>query len=125
MVSEGDEEVSLFVVQTGRARVLKMDPAGSVIELHDVTGGDVFTSGSSDNQDITINTGGLYMGRDLRTKFTTIKVNAGGRAEVYATDYVNANVKAGGRVMVYGDPEKMDQKTLFGGKIERANDDSR
>ena len=48
-------------------------------------------------------------------------VNAGGNASIYATNYVNANVKAGGRVFVYGDPLKMDEKTVFGGKIERVD----
>ncbi|NNL09275.1 MAG: DUF2807 domain-containing protein [Croceitalea sp.] len=84
-----------------------------------VTGGKVFTAGFTDNQDIVINTGGVYNGKTLKSKFTTISVNAGGTAELYATKYVKADVKAGGTVKVYGDPEKMDQKTVFGGKIER------
>ena len=84
-----------------------------------VTGGDIRTNGSSENQDIILNTGGIYEGKEFRTKFTTIKVNAGGNASVYAINYVNANVKAGGMVKVYGDPLKMDEKTIFGGKIIR------
>ena len=46
-------------------------------------------------------------------------MNAGGNASIYATNYVKADVKAGGTVKVYGDPEKMDEKTVYGGKIER------
>lgn len=84
-----------------------------------VSGGDVIASGSADNQDIIINTGGTYEGERLKTKFTTVSVNAGGEANIYATDYVKANVKAGGKVFVYGNPKKMDEKTVFGGKIER------
>lgn len=84
-----------------------------------VTGGKVKTSGFTDNQDIIINTGGLYSGSGFKSKFTTISVNAGGNAELYATKYVKADVKAGGVVKVFGDPEKMDEKTVFGGKIER------
>ncbi|MCR9226359.1 MAG: DUF2807 domain-containing protein [Flavobacteriaceae bacterium] len=86
-----------------------------------VSGGKVFAGGFSNNQDVIINTGGEYSGRNFKTKFTTISVNAGGNAEIYASDYVKANVKAGGEVLVYGDPKKMDEHTLFGGKIKRVN----
>jgi len=84
-----------------------------------VTGGKVATTGFTDNQDIIINTGGSYQGSQFKSKFTTISVNAGGNASLYATKYVKADVKAGGVVKVYGDPEKMDEKTVFGGKVER------
>jgi hypothetical protein len=84
-----------------------------------VTGGLVETNGSSDLQDVAINTGGVYEGKDFKTKFSTINVNAGSRAEIYASDYVKATVKAGGEVLVYGDPAKMEEKTVFGGKITR------
>lgn len=84
-----------------------------------VSGGEIFAAGFSNNQDVIINTGGAYIGKTFKTKFTTISVNAGGNAEIYATDYVKANVKAGGEILVYGDPKKMDENTVFGGKIKR------
>ncbi len=84
-----------------------------------VTGGVVKTAGTADLQDVVINTGGIYEGKELKTKFSTINVNAGSRAEIYASDYVKATVKAGGEVLVYGNPAKMDEKTVFGGKITR------
>lgn len=87
--------------------------------IKSVTGGVITASGSSDNQDVAINTGGIYEGKDFKTKFTTVNVNAGSRAEIYASDYVKATVKAGGEVQVYGDPSKMDEKTVFGGKVIR------
>lgn len=84
-----------------------------------VTGGIIKSSGTSDLQDVLINTGGIYEGKDLLTKFSTINVNAGSKAEIHATDYVKASVKAGGEVLVYGNPKKMDEKTVFGGIIKR------
>ena len=89
--------------------------------IKSVTGGIITATGSSDNQDVAINTGGIYEGRDYKTKFTTVNVNAGSTAQIHATDYVKATVKAGGEVKVYGDPAKMDEKTVFGGKIARIN----
>lgn len=87
--------------------------------IKSVTGGMITATGSSDNQDVAINTGGTYEGKEFKTKFTTVNVNAGSSAEIFATDYVKATVKAGGEVLVYGDPAKMDEKTVFGGKIKR------
>lgn len=84
-----------------------------------VTGGVIETSGTAKIQDISINTGGNYKGKTLKTSYTTITVNAGGKASIFAKDYVGASVKAGGRIQVFGNPEKMDKKTLFGGYIDR------
>lgn len=84
-----------------------------------VSGGIIKANGSSANQDVQINTGGEYLGKSFTTEFSTVNVNAGSRAEIYATNYVKATVKAGGQVLVFGDPAKMDEKTVFGGKITR------
>lgn len=84
-----------------------------------VTGGVITATGSSHNQDVAINTGGVYKGRDFRTKFSTVNVNAGSTAEIFASDYVKATVKAGGEVLVYGNPSKMEEKTVFGGRISK------
>lgn len=87
--------------------------------IRSVSGGVITTTGESDVQDVAINTGGSYLGKDFKTKFTTVNVNAGSSAEIFASDYVKATVKAGGEVLVFGDPAKMDEKTVFGGKVTR------
>ncbi|MFT5736381.1 MAG: hypothetical protein ACI9SG_000722 [Maribacter sp.] len=84
-----------------------------------VSGGVIKTTGMAQFQDIQINTGGVYEGKEFKTRFTTINVNAGSKAEVYASDYVKVNVKAGGEVLLYGNPAKVDEKTVFGGNIKR------
>ena len=84
-----------------------------------VTGGLITAEGSSKNQDVQINTGGIYKGKAFKTAFCTVNVNAGSQAEIHSRDYVKATVKAGGEVLVYGDPAKMDEKTVFGGTIKR------
>ena len=87
--------------------------------IKSVTGGVITAQGVADNQDVIINTGGVYEGKEMRTKFTTVNVNAGSSAEIFASTYVQATVKAGGEVLVYGDPDRMEEKTVFGGKIKR------
>lgn len=84
-----------------------------------VTGGQITAEGTSKNQDVQINTGGVYKGKAFETGFCTVNVNAGSQAEIHARDYVKATVKAGGEVLVYGDPAKMEEKTVFGGTIKR------
>ena len=87
--------------------------------IKSVSGGLIKTSGSSDVQDVQINTGGIYEGKSFSTNFSTINVNAGSRAEINAKDYVKAVVKAGGEVIVYGNPKQLEEKTVFGGTIKR------
>lgn len=87
--------------------------------IKSVSGGTITALGSSKVQDVAINTGGTYKGKNFKTKFSTVNVNAGSTAEIYASDYVKATVKAGGEVLVFGNPAKMDEKTVFGGKITR------
>jgi len=87
--------------------------------IKSVSGGIIKTNGSSNVQDVQINTGGVYEGKSFETNFSTINVNAGSRAEINAGDYVKATVKAGGEVLVYGNPKKLEEKTVFGGTITR------
>lgn len=87
--------------------------------IKSVSGGIVKATGESNLQDVQINTGGVYEGKGLKTKFSTVNVNAGSRAEIYASEYVKAAVKAGGEVLVYGNPPKLEEKTVFGGSIKR------
>ena len=112
-----EQDVLELKAQEGGELVIKAQVEQMLIKT--VTGGVVKTTGTSDLQDVAINTGGIYKGKDFKTKFSTVNVNAGSTAEIYATDYVKATVKAGGEVKVYGDPLKMDEKTVFGGKITR------
>jgi len=103
--------------QEGGELVIKAEVEQLLIKS--VMGGMITASGRSHNQDVQINTGGIYNGKEFKTKFSTVNVNAGSRAEIFATDYVQASVKAGGEVLVYGKPARMEEKTIFGGKITK------
>lgn len=111
------QDVLELKAQEGGELIIKAEVEQMLIKS--VTGGVISATGLSKNQDVQINTGGVYKGKDFKTKFSTVNVNAGSRAEVFATDYVKAAVKAGGEVLVYGNPTKMEEKTVFGGKIIR------
>ncbi len=119
ITSEGSIEQDLLELKAQEGGELYIVANVEQLLVKAVTGGLIETHGSSDLQDIAINTGGVYEGKEFKTKFSTVNVNAGSRAEIYARDYVKATVKAGGEVLVHGNPAKMEEKTVFGGKITR------
>lgn len=82
-----------------------------------VTGGIVEARGLAKNQSIVLNTGGIFDGRDLRTKTTDVKISAGGEADVFVSEKVDINVRAGGDVTVYGRPKQVNKNTFIGGRV--------
>lgn len=86
-------------------------------KIRAVTGGIVTASGIATNQVITLNTGGIFEGRDLKTDYTGIRVSTGGEAELFASKEVDIQIRAGGDVRVYGDPQRVNKDTMMGGRI--------
>lgn len=86
-----------------------------------VTGGQIYLEGKVRDQQVDINTGGQFFGRKLRSENTEVSITAGGRAEVYASNYCRANAKLGGTIEIYGNPDDIDRKTSIGGKIIEMN----
>ena len=83
-------------------------------------GSTISISGKVQNQDILVNSGGIYEADKLITNQTVITSNAGGEAAIYATDLVTAKVRAGGNITIYGKPKQINQKIVAGGTIEEA-----
>ena len=81
------------------------------------SGGELKLTGKAKNQDIIINSGAKYNGEHLKGQIATVASNAGGVADVYASESVRATVRAGGTINVYGDPEDRDTKKVAGGNI--------
>ncbi|MDE5491658.1 head GIN domain-containing protein [Elizabethkingia meningoseptica] len=87
------------------------------LEVKTNTGGQITLSGHSNNQTAVINTGSKYYAKKLETSTTSVTVNAGGEAEVYATELVDAKTRAGGNITVYGNPADKKTKKFAGGNI--------
>jgi hypothetical protein len=119
MVTKGTIQQEVLELKAQEGGELLVDAEVEQLLIKAVSGGVIRTTGFSDLQDVQINTGGIYEGKNFSTKFSTINVNAGSRAEINAKDYVKASVKAGGEVLVYGSPKKVEEKTVFGGTIKR------
>ncbi len=89
----------------------------SNLDARAVTGGIIEASGLAENQVVVINTGGIFEGKELKTEVTSVKISAGGEAELHASEKIDINVKAGGDVYVYGNPKRINKNTLAGGRI--------
>lgn len=83
-------------------------------------GSKINVEGEADIQDVLSNSGGIYEAENLKTKITTVTVNTGGQADVFATELVDAKVRAGGDIKIYGNPKQINQKVVAGGTIEEA-----
>ncbi len=80
-------------------------------------GSNVNLEGRAKIMDAITNSGGELDAKDLFTTQTSITANAGGDANVHATDFVDAKTRAGGNIKIYGKPKKIDQKSVLGGSI--------
>jgi Putative auto-transporter adhesin, head GIN domain len=85
-------------------------------------GSNVNIEGKAKNQDAIINSGGELDAKELITQQTTITANAGGEANIYATDFVDAKTRAGGNIIIYGKPKQINKKTVLGGTIKQNNE---
>lgn len=104
-----------FRVQEGASLTVKVN--AKHISAKAITGGKIYIKGKAENQNVEVNTAGQFFGEDLKTKETEISVGTGGKAVIYASQYAKATAKLGGVIHINGDPNKLDTKTSFGGKI--------
>lgn len=82
-----------------------------------VSGGIVEVSGLSLYQEISLNSGGILEGKNLKTQRTKIRVFAAGEASLFASEKVDVKITAGGNVYIYGDPDVVNEKRFAGGQI--------
>ncbi|GAA4891827.1 hypothetical protein GCM10023311_15300 [Flaviramulus aquimarinus] len=109
-------EIDLNAQEGGK---IKLDLDVTYANIRSVTGSNIVATGLSKHQDISIYTGGIYEGKDLKTEFTDVSIRAAGEAHVNAKTLVNAKVRAGGDIYIYGNPERVDESRVFGGRVKR------
>lgn len=87
------------------------------ITIRGNTGGISHLKGNVDFQDIVSNSGAEINHKDLQSKQTEVTVNAGGNADVRATDLIDAKTRAGGTIKVHGEPKELREKNIAGGTV--------
>lgn len=107
-----------FKVSAQEGGKINVDLDVDKLNVSSVSGGEITLSGKASNQDAKLGAGGYLLASKLKTSQTTVSVSAGGKADVNASTLVEAKVNAGGSIYIYGKPKQINQKTVFGGKIE-------
>lgn len=105
----------LLKAQEGSKILVNTDTKRLIIKS--ITGSTITTKGVSENQDITIRTGGVYRGANNTVENTDLSIKAGGEAAVRTLNVLDINIFAGGDVFIYGTPKQLKQKKIFGGRI--------
>ena len=110
IICKEGSDIKLSNLQTERLKIRVSQ--GSIVTI----------IGAVKNQDILSNSGGKYDGQDCKTQQTYVTVNAGGIADVNASDLVDAKTRAGGEITIYGKPKQIIEKSVAGGTIKQAKD---
>jgi len=104
-------------VKAQEGAIIRLEVDAKRVNSRVVSGSIITLSGKAKNQDVIVNSGGVYKGQECITEQTKVSVSAGGSAEIYATEIAKAKVKAGGVIKIYGHPKLADTKTVLGGSI--------
>lgn len=102
--------------QEGSIIKLSLDVEESKVKA--VTGGEIQLTGNVLKQDISLNTGGIFQGKDLTSESTYVAVKAGGEASINASELADIKIRAGGDVYIYGNPKRVNENKLLGGRIQ-------
>ncbi|MFN3752773.1 head GIN domain-containing protein [Flavobacterium sp.] len=120
-ISCGDKIASTaFEMIAKEGSQIRLNLAVGKLNVRVANGSQINLDGNADNQEVLVNSGGIYEAQNFKTKQTTITANAGGNADIYATDLVEAKVRAGGDITIYGKPKQINQKVIAGGNIAEA-----
>ena len=104
-------------IKAQEGAIIRLEVDAQRVNSRVVSGSIVTLSGKAKNQDVVVNSGGVYKAQECITEQTKVTVSAGGSAKIYATEIAKAKVKAGGVIKIYGHPKLADTKKVFGGSI--------
>ncbi len=120
IASEATFEATGFDIIAKEGSEIKIKLSVDRLTVKVANGSKVNVEGNATTQDIVTNSGGIYEAEKLITNQTYVTTNAGGNADIFATDIVDAKVRGGGEITIYGKPKQINQKIVAGGRIEEA-----
>ncbi|MFZ4261348.1 GIN domain-containing protein [Sphingobacterium sp. HJSM2_6] len=110
------EGESIQIVASEGAKVRALLTMKSV-DVQVNTGGTVDLLGNTESLRVVSTAGSSLFAKDLNTQDVFVRVNAGGKAEVFASESIDAETRVGGAIDVYGNPKERKQRQVAGGKI--------
>jgi len=96
---------------------IKLNVKSSNLEIKAISAGIITLNGYSVNQNVNVNTGGIYKGENLETETTIVGASTGGEATVNASLLVDANAKLGATISVTGSPKEIKKKETLSGYV--------
>lgn len=117
ITSEDAIEGGILNITSNEGSILNLKIETDVLNAKTNSGGIIHISGTATTQDILVNSGANFNGKNLKSEVTSVTTNAGGNAEVYASKTVTATNRAGGTISIYGSPKDRNTKNMLGGKI--------
>ncbi len=111
---------SEFEIITKEGSEVKLNLETEILTARVANGSKINLVGKAKKQDVLVNSGGIYEAEKFKTSDTNITGNAGGEANIFATNIVNAKIRAGGTILIYGKPKQINKKIIAGGTIEEA-----
>ena len=91
----------------------------NAIEASASEGGVLTVSGQTEDQEVTVSTGGMYEGLELQCMRTYVKSNTGGMAEVVAHKRLDVSANTGASIDYGGEPEIKNVRSLISGGIRK------
>ena len=89
------------------------------LKVKSSSGAVVKLSGSTKNQNVEANLGGMYHGYNVSvTDLNYVRAGSGSKVEVQSGETLDAKVSFGGSIFYKGTPEILEQKKVVGGVIE-------
>lgn len=108
-----------MVVKAQEAGHIKLDIETEHLEVNSVTGGMIELKGKSVNQNVKVNTGGIYKGEELETENSDVSANTGGIAGINASNFADVSASTGGMITVLGDPKEVKKSESLGGYVKQ------
>lgn len=87
------------------------------LDVKTISGAQVIIEGSSENQDVISNTGGIYKAANLKTDYTKVTASSGGVVTINATKLADANAKIGAVITITGNPSEVIKRESLGGYV--------
>jgi hypothetical protein len=90
------------------------------LDVRASSGGIIKLTGTTKNQNVDVDLYGIYNGFSLKSEFnSTVKAGTGAKAEIFASETLNAKVSFGGSIFYKGNPEVVKDKKVIGGIIQK------
>lgn len=127
-VNEGANLSSNKVVKSSNLKISNKEGSEVILQIDTDrlvarvgSGATLTLKGTAKFNEIVVNAGAIFEGKQLETEQTNVTCNAGGEAIVFVTKLLEAKTRLGGSIEVFGNPKSIKEDTSLGGDITIKN----